>query len=263
MGHDLTRRTFFGLVPLAAMPSLAVGEQKTATEVADNFPKHDLAKVQAVVGASHFDLDKVKELLKQTPALVNATWDLGFGDWETPIGAASHVGRRDIATYLLENGARPDIFTYVMLGNLAVVKAAIGAQPGLQRTKGPHGITMLSHAKNGGEEAKEVYAYLESLGDADLRPKTIPITDEEKKLYLGRFEFGPGKYDAFEITLNKQGDLSMKRGETFVRGIQRVEEHVFIPTGIESVKIRFTVEKGQAVALAVSDPSPLVTARKA
>ncbi|HMS54964.1 MAG TPA: hypothetical protein PKA27_06150 [Fimbriimonadaceae bacterium] len=42
-----------------------------------------------------------------------------------------------------------------------------------------------------------------------------------------------------------------------------IEEHVFIPIGIETVKIRFTVENGQAIAFAVSDPSPLVTARKA
>src|SRR5262245_48530133 len=100
------------------------------------------------------------------PALVNAWWDWGFGDWESPLGAASHVGQRDIAEFLLERGARIDIFAAAMLGFTAVVRAFVVAQPGIQRTLGPHGITLLAHAKAGGKKAADTLAYLTELGDA-------------------------------------------------------------------------------------------------
>lgn len=48
----------------------------------------------------------VQELLAQEPALINNAWDWGGGDWETGLGAAAHMGRHDIANYLLKNGAR-------------------------------------------------------------------------------------------------------------------------------------------------------------
>ena len=43
-----------------------------------------------------------------------------------------------------------------MLGQLDVVKAFIDASPGVQRIHGPHGITLLAHARAGGEKAKPV-----------------------------------------------------------------------------------------------------------
>ena len=69
-----------------------------------------------VVAISHFNLDRLKTLVNKRPELARATWDWGFGDWETAIGAASHVGREDIVDFLISKGARPDIFTYAMLG---------------------------------------------------------------------------------------------------------------------------------------------------
>lgn len=41
------------------------------------------------------------------------------------IGAASHVGRKDIVDYLLSMGARPDVFAYAMLGAYEIVKSMI------------------------------------------------------------------------------------------------------------------------------------------
>ena len=64
----------------------------------------DPATVQGFVANAHGDLDVVRSLLDQEPALVNAAWDWGGGDWETGLGAAAHMGRRDIATLLLERG---------------------------------------------------------------------------------------------------------------------------------------------------------------
>ena len=126
-------------------------------------PSLDLKLVEEFVGIAHGNFLLVKELLEQEPSLVNATWDWGGGDFETALGAASHMGNRQIAIYLLENGARLDIFAAAMLGNLEVVKAALATYPGAVDTLGPHGISLHEHAEAGGLEAREVLEYLNSL----------------------------------------------------------------------------------------------------
>src|SRR4029078_829038 len=83
--------------------------------------------VQEFVGVAHSDLNRVTELLAQEPALIHATWDWGGGDWETALGAAAHMGRADIARFLLDKGARIDIFAAAMLGDLAIVQATLTA----------------------------------------------------------------------------------------------------------------------------------------
>jgi len=83
----------------------------------------DSAQVQAFVGNAHGDLEAVRAALVAEPRLANAAWDWGGGDWETALGAAAHMGRRDIAELLLEHGARLDIFAAAMLGDVDVVRA--------------------------------------------------------------------------------------------------------------------------------------------
>ena len=117
--------------------------------------------VNEFVLKAHGDLGVVKQLLEQEPAIVNAAWDWGGGDWETGLGAASHVGRRDIAEYLLEHGARMDVFAAAMLGETEIVRAMLEAQPGLRDARGPHGIPLLAHAEAGGEQARDVLALLQ------------------------------------------------------------------------------------------------------
>jgi len=126
-------------------------------------PALDAGLVREFVGNAHGDLARVKELLVLEPALVNACWDWGGGDFETGLGAAAHMGRREIAEYLLENGARLDLFAAAMLGKLDFVKAALSAFPGAINTPGPHGIPLVAHAKAGGEPAKDVLELLESI----------------------------------------------------------------------------------------------------
>jgi len=116
-----------------------------------------------IVAKAHGDLDRVKELLTQEPGLVNATWDWGGGDFETALGAAAHMGRKDIATFLLEHGARLDIFAAAMLGELEIVKAALEAYPDALKILGPHDIPLIAHAQAGGDDAKAVLEYLQSL----------------------------------------------------------------------------------------------------
>src|SRR5438477_8335654 len=89
----------------------------------------DSAQVQAFVGNAHGDLDAVRAALAAEPKLANAAWDWGGGDWETALGAAAHMGRRDIAELLLAHGARLDVFAAAMLGEVEVVRAIIAAHP--------------------------------------------------------------------------------------------------------------------------------------
>ena len=119
--------------------------------------------VQEFVGRAHGDLARVQALLEQEPALLNAAWDWGGGDWETALGAAAHMGRRDIAQFLLNHGARMDIFAATMLGRLEVVQAILAAQPEAAHAPGPHGIPLIAHAKAGGADAAAVLSYLERL----------------------------------------------------------------------------------------------------
>lgn len=120
----------------------------------------DPSLVEEFVGKAHRDFQQVKQLLDQEPALVNAAWDWGGGDWETALGAAAHVGRRDIAEYLLDNGARLDIFAAAMLGYTEIVRAFIDQRPDALSLLGPHDIPLIAHAEAGGDAAAEVLIFL-------------------------------------------------------------------------------------------------------
>src|SRR4029079_15725438 len=124
-----------------------------------SFPAHEPDVVKEMVAVSHGNLARVKELVSARPALGRASWDWGYGDWETPIDAASHVGNGPIAEFLIANGARPTIFTAVMMGQTALVRTGMEAIPGVQRMRGPHGLTMIAHARAGGEAAADVLKY--------------------------------------------------------------------------------------------------------
>jgi hypothetical protein len=120
--------------------------------------------VREFVGKAHGDLERVKQLLEQTPDLLNASWDWGGGDYETGLGAAGHMGRADIADFLLSKGGRIDIFCAAMLGKLDIVKSTLTAFPFLKTSAGPHGLTLLHHARQGGEQSKPVLEYLKEVG---------------------------------------------------------------------------------------------------
>lgn len=126
-------------------------------------PPVDSKLVHEMVMVAHGNLPRVMELVNQEPTLVNAVWDWGGGDWESALGAAAHVGHRDIAEYLLAQGARIDLFAAAMLGKLEIVQAIITALPDALNVPGPHGISLLVHAEMGGTVAKPVMEYLQSL----------------------------------------------------------------------------------------------------
>src|SRR5256885_3796740 len=219
---DHTRRQFVRLVPAFgafAMPSAAVsssGQAAVAPDEAwpsppparglpgdDSFPSHHPAVVKEMVAVSHGNLARVRELLQQHPELAKASWDWGFGDWETALGAASHVGNRAIAELLLEHGAPPTHFSAAMLGQVDVLKAFVAAAPGLQKMRGPHGLTLIVHARNGGPPAAAVVSYLESLGDANQPYADDPVPEAERAALVGRYSFGSRPRDAFVVSVQK------------------------------------------------------------
>lgn len=144
-----------GLV-LAAAPLMSFRSQDGV--------KMDTKIVQEFVGASHKDIDKVKTLLEEHPTLLNAAHDWNQGDFETGLGAASHVGHKALAQFLLDKGAQANIFTACLFGKMEIVKPMLSAFPKTIHSKGPHGFTLLHHAIKGGNDALEVKEYLESLG---------------------------------------------------------------------------------------------------
>src|SRR5712672_1708347 len=117
-----TRRQFVRIVPALgafAVPAFASSvegappdppawpspEPARGTPVDDSFPSNHPSLAKEMVGVSHGNLARVKELVQQHPALAKASWGWGYGDHETALGAASHVGQRAIAELLLEQGA--------------------------------------------------------------------------------------------------------------------------------------------------------------
>jgi ankyrin repeat protein len=132
-------------------------------------PQLDKALVEKFVGASHGKMDVVKELLEEHPTLLNAAHDWKYGDFETGLGAASHVGHKELAAYFIEKGAQANIFTAALFGKMDILKPMLDFSPALLHAKGPHGYTLLHHAEKGGDEALEVKAYLRSLGATETR----------------------------------------------------------------------------------------------
>jgi hypothetical protein len=120
--------------------------------------------VRDFVIAGHGDLEKVKAMLAAEPGLLNASWDWGGGDFEMAIGGAGHMGRADIAEFLIAQGGRFDVFVAAMLGKLDVVRAIITIDPAVLRSKGPHGISLLAHALKGSDKATSVVKHLRELG---------------------------------------------------------------------------------------------------
>ena len=118
--------------------------------------------VKEFVIAGHGNLEKTKQMLEREPNLLNASWDWGNGDFEEAIEGASHVGNRMIAEYLIERGARMNLFTATMLGKIEIIKPMINNFPALLQSKGPHGLSLIHHAEKGGEPSAEVLNFLKS-----------------------------------------------------------------------------------------------------
>ncbi len=126
---------------------------------------------------AHSDLEMVKKLLEREPGLVNASIDWGGGDWETALGGASHMGKKEIVQYLLSRGARIDIFCATMMGQLDAIKAFLALDPSLIDAKGPHGFSLHFHAQVGGDTAQSTLDFLQSVKQIELKP--VPFINKK------------------------------------------------------------------------------------
>jgi hypothetical protein len=267
MPRSLSRRDFLThSTATAAFASPTVlsapvrqGALQEPQSVHTRFPAQDDESVQAVVRFSHFNLKRVRELVDARPALAKASWDWGYGDWETALGAAAHTGNHAIAEYLIEHGARPTLFSATALGQLDVVRAYVEATPGIQGIAGPHGIPLLKHARLGGDRSLPVFEYLQAVGGADVHPNQHPYEGASRESFFGKYRFGPGSEDYFEA-YDQRGTLMFRRGGRTGRGLTHVGANTFSPAGAPAVSISFDVEAGLPVRVTVHDPDPIVTA---
>ena len=226
------------------------------------FPSQEVSAAREMVAAAHADLEQVQELVNDRPELAKASYDWGFGDWETALDAASHMGRRDIAELLIENGARPTLFYAAMTGNVDAVRAFIKAFPGIQSLHGPHGITLMAHAEVGGKDAEGVVRYLEKVGNSDMRYTDLPLSETERQVYLGSYAFGDGADERFEIEVPRRGQLAIRRGSSFGRTLFHQGEHRFHPAGAPTARIRFTVADARAESFEIHNPGRILTAKR-
>lgn len=247
----------------------SAGTANVGQTVPDAFPRQPSELVREMVLVSHYDLKRVKELVEARPPLARAAWDWGFGDWEDGLGAASHMGNRAIAEYLISKGARPSLFSAAMLGQLDAVKGIISAQPGAQKIQGPHSICLLAHAKAGGEAARPVFDFLQSLGDAGADPES-PLSQDDVEAVKGTYAFGPGTSQV-DITVQRIIDpndmkqmisrLTWTRQGMMGRPLSHLGNRVFYPWGAPSVRIQFAEENGAGL-MTVSDGDTVLVARR-
>lgn len=238
-------------------------------DLPDQYPAYSGDLIKTIVTVSHFDLNKLKDLIDPHPHLVKSSWDWGFGDWETPLGAACHMGRRDIADYLLSKGATPSLFSWVVFGNLPMVKQIVESQAGIQRVAGPHSISLLAHARTAGKPSEAVLAYLTSLNDADTA-KPVPLTDEERTSLCGTYRFGAGPSQVVVVSDDMGSyqntpmytyapQLNLTRHGAMGRPLFHVGNKVFYPAGAPTVEIRFETH-ADAATMTVKDGKEVLTA---
>jgi hypothetical protein len=269
MKTNLPRRTFIGASSASILlPAFGVAnsvnrrQDGSATDLHDSFPQTSRDQAKAIVSASHFRFDEVKRLVKENRALAKASWDWGFGDWETAIGAASHTGQRKIVEFLIENGARPTVFSFAALDKVDSLRAICVDIPGIQGTLGPHGINLMIHAKKA--KSKKVIEYLNDLGGADVSQPGRAISGSEAKPYLGAYQFGSGNADRFEVAMGKSiKNIGIRKQGGTLRYLSMFEPHVFSIYGAENVTIRFDIDSGGiAGSLSVEHGSFKLSARR-
>ena len=262
---SFSRRSFLSLTSLSSL-GFSAGVTRAFAQAppapppiaaADVYPGQDPSLVKDVVGASHGNFARVREIVEKQPAYARASMDWGFGDWETCIDAAAHVGNKPIADFLLTHGARPTIFSAAMMGQLDAVKALIAARPGLQKTLGPHGITLMSHARAGGKDAEPVVEYLKALGDADTPAPSTAIAPADRDALVGKYVYGPGPRDYFTVDVQRDLLGIDRPSGPGRRNLLHTANLVFFPTGVPTVKVAFAKD-----GLTIADGAQMLTARK-
>ena len=113
-------------------------------------PTQELVRefVMAAHSVKPENIEKVKSLYNQCPALLNALY---IKNTETALNAAGHSGARETAQFLVSKGAPLDIHAAAMLGLTEEVQAFLDSDPGLANAKGVHNTSALYHAALSGK----------------------------------------------------------------------------------------------------------------
>ncbi|MCB9436601.1 MAG: ankyrin repeat domain-containing protein [Anaerolineales bacterium] len=123
--------------------------------------------IRSFVMAAHFDFEQVKTRLEADPSLLHVVVE-EFN--ESALGAASHVGNRAIAEYLLSQGASLTMCAAVMLGLRDAIERFLTDDSTLANPREAHGFSALYHAAINGDVAiiELLYAHggREGLSDA-------------------------------------------------------------------------------------------------
>src|SRR5262249_12908441 len=103
--RNLTRAAVTAAPLALPLPDVLSGAPAETGPLSPGWPAQDTDMVREMVIVAHTNLKRTKELVALHPSLVNAAVDWGFGDWEAALGGCSHTGQREIAEFLIANGA--------------------------------------------------------------------------------------------------------------------------------------------------------------
>src|SRR6476620_8916087 len=118
----MNRKSFL-INSAAGATGLVIDPFKTIARSANDIEPYKLETVKEFVIAGHGKPDEVKQMLEDFPNLLYCRYDWGNGDFEEAIEGAGHVGNKEIARYLIAQGARPNLFVLTMLGETEMVKS--------------------------------------------------------------------------------------------------------------------------------------------
>src|ERR1700682_2604833 len=126
--------------------------------------------INQFITLAHFNFEKVKQLQKLCPTLVQtrATWD------ELAIEAAAHMGLVAMTQFLADLGAPVSVCTAALLGAGDRVKQLVKDDGGCLRERGAHDIALLAYTTYGNEQA-EIAEFLLKAG-ADVNAKALNQT---------------------------------------------------------------------------------------
>ncbi|MFG0256580.1 MAG: hypothetical protein ACF8GE_01625 [Phycisphaerales bacterium JB043] len=175
-----------GGLATAAVCALPGGRARAQDSESGSLPSEAVREF-VLVAHQRANFESWKGMLERMPALVNATMDWRHGDWETALGAAAHMGFPEHAEFLLAHGARMDCFCAAMLGHVNVVRAMVEADERVPFVLGPHGFSLMHHARQGKAEA--VQEYLHSI---DANDGMEGWTYEREEFYRGAYVFPSG-----------------------------------------------------------------------
>jgi ankyrin repeat protein len=176
------------------------------------------AAQNAVTSPSHFDVDRVRELLAADP---QATFSFST-DAELAIEACGHTGQRDIIRLHLDRGAPLSLPTAISLGDLEHARFLLQEDPLRVHERGPHDFALLWYAAIGEEPLEAAELLLdagapieqESGGETALHWAVQRDTPELARYLIERgAELDPLSYRSLRAGETPLG-LARRRGRT-------------------------------------------------